>query len=389
MSNASTNTDSSNTEDGCSSNFLPSGLPLRGLPTHATQVDPDSATGDDDKGPSLVYRAFSIGGSSAALLRTAATIESIKDRDVMVESSSDPLTKLTQCLQAQKLAPPPPPIPEVHINYVDIERPLSFTHVFLQLSDSEVLAAVDSFLSTSGVSTEKRHPQSNLYRCHTIVNCSILRFDIRLVPDQACQGVNVEFKRTMGTTESFSSLYKQFKASVCIDGSGSTPRSSSPISPASTLSVDDEHDDVDVAEIARAINAMALWIERDPMEALQCVGQFYIAGNTHVIQSEAILNAICTVIATYQNLPGEYSVITSTVAISCLRQFLSSVREVHSCNDISIDHVAMIALGVAKAALSDDVMARKEAVGLLVELNPRFGTDIKSRVAHVHGFSMV
>jgi hypothetical protein len=186
----------------------------------------------------------------------------------------------------------------------------------------------------------------------------------------------------MGTTESFSSVYKQFKAAVGIDGGNPSPRSSSPLTPLSTRSVDEDFDDVDASEIAKAVSAMALWIERDPMEAMQCVGQFYIARNTHVIQSEAILSAICKVIATYQDISGDYAMIISTVAISCLRHFMSSVREVHSSNDISLEHVTMVAPGVTRAAMSDDATARREAVGLLVELNPRFGNDLKQRMAN-------
>lgn len=123
------------------STFLPSGMPLYGLPTNAAQVE-------DSDSPSLVYRAFTIGGSSAALLRTAATIESIKN-----SSSEFVIPKLVD--QKTHARPSPPLL----IRYVDTDRPLSLTHILIPLSDGEVLQSIDQFLTDMGISSEKRHPQ--------------------------------------------------------------------------------------------------------------------------------------------------------------------------------------------------------------------------------------
>ena len=352
-----------------SSSFIPSGMSLGGLPAKAGQMD-DSPTGEGDE-PSLVYRAFNVGGSSAALLRTVASVS-------LKECTPSSVNCSTISVAGNKPATPPP----VSIRYSDIERPLSFTHVLLPLADGEVLNAVNGFLSAAGISSEARPQHSNLYRCHTVVDCAIVRFDIRLVPVRDTQGVYVEFKRTLGAAESFSKLYKQFKSSAC--------SYSGPCSPASppSLAVEQEQDDVDEAEIARAVGAMALWIERDPVEALQCVGQFYMARNRHVVDSREILSAICRVIEGLQDLSDQCSVMTSSVAMACVRQFMVSAREMHSPNDLSVEQVTMAAPGVSRAAMSSDLTARREAVGLLLDLNPRFSGDIRARVAQIQGFSL-
>lgn len=207
-----------------------------------------------------------------------------------------------------------------------------------------------------------------------MVDCSVTRFDIRLVPSQAAQGVNVEFRRSGGSTECFSKIYKQFKERVGCDVS---TRSSSPISPFAHRLEGDELDDADYAEIEKALAAMALWIARDPLEALQCVGQFYIVKNRHVVESMEILYAICRIIETHQDLTDANSVLTSTVAMSCVRQFMACSCELRGCNDISLKHINIIAPGIAKAAMCGDLTARREAVSLLMELNPRFGTHIR------------
>lgn len=342
---------------------------MGGLPAKAGQVD-DSPTGEGDE-PSLVYRAFAVGGSSAALLRTVANV-SLKERSPSSVNCS------TVCVAGNKPSSPPP----VTIRYSDIERPLSFTNVLLPLADGEVLNAVNGFLSAAGISSEARPQHSNLYRCHTVVDCAVVRFDVRLVPAREAQGVYVEFKRTLGAAEAFSKLYRQFKSSA---GAESGP--ASPVSPAS-LAVEQEQDDVDEAEIARAVGAMALWVEHDPAEAMQCVGQFYMARNRHVVDSPEILSAICRVVESLQDLSDQCSVLTSSVAMACVRQFMISSHEMHSPNDLSVEHLTMVAPGVGRAAMSSDLTARREAVGLLLDLNPRLSGDIRARVAQIQGFSL-
>lgn len=127
-----------------SSHFLPSSLPRYGLPATAAEVD-DSPLDTDE--PSLVYRAFTVGSSKASLLRTAATLS--KER---VVTGVPTMTLIDR-------KPQPPAVEAVTIRYVDTERPLSFTHVLIPLADADVLKSINSFLSSSGISSEKRHPQ--------------------------------------------------------------------------------------------------------------------------------------------------------------------------------------------------------------------------------------
>lgn len=196
--------------------------------------------------------------------------------------------------------------------------------------------------------------------------------------------MNVEFRRTMGPCECFSKVYKQFKVNVGCD----SPRCASPVSP-SVLSVEgDEIDAADDEEIARAVEAMALWVDRDPVEALQCIGQFYLARNRHVTASAEILASVCRVIERSQECADEGSLLLTAVAIACVRQFIASSSSIVCSNEISIEHVSLIAPGVSKAAMCSDLTARREAVGLLLELNPRFSVDIKDRVANIQGFSV-
>lgn len=258
----------------------------------------------------------------------------------------------------------------VSIKYVDIERPVCFSHVNVLLSDAETLNTVDNFLKSFSISCDKRDSCSNIYNCKTVVDCNIVKFVIRLVPSRKNQGIDIEMKRTVGCPNVFAKVFNKFKQFV------PTMSSSACKSATRTVVKLDDHDDVDMAEINKALLALEQWIVNDPLEALQSIGQFFIELNVYVLQSARILDAICCVVEKYQDCSAD-SMLLLSLALSCLRQFITSSSIQSPQNELSVAQVKRISKAVIRCAMSADLTARREAVGLLVEMNPLLSAEIK------------
>jgi len=366
-----------------------------GLPTKSSQVEPSSSDSE------VVYRAIACGGSnSTEILRSAASVVTMKDYAMTHDNTTKAMQELHAKTESESNKPP------VVIRYVDTERPVSMSHVTLNHADDGVLSLVDDFMITNGISCEKRHPLSNLYRCHSIVDCAVIRFDVRLVPATYVKGITIEFKRTFGCAESFGKLFRQFKSCTLSYIVVDTPASENDLnfsarmslncddfhrrSQARALPYEEPHEvEINSQDLQQAISAMALWIGDDPMEALQCVGQFYLAMNVHVLRSTEILMAVCGVVENLQEYTDETSVLIMSLCMHVIRQFMKTPPGLSlEGNILTTQHMTMISQGVARAAMGTDLTARREAVNLLIDLNPRFTKDIKQRLSVVPGLAL-
>lgn len=339
-------------------------LSLGGLPSSPDQLDQDS-TGDDNS-PIIVYKAISLGDKTSC-------VTGLSEMNLKHEMNNDYYVNMKRKEPAES--------PVFSIHYVDIERPVCFSHVNVTLSDSQVLDIVNKFLTTNSISCEKRKSNSNKFHCQTVVDCSIVKFDIRLVPSRKNQGIDIELKRSVGCSEVFAKVFNSFKQFVPSEFSGSCKSARRSV-------IDfEEPENVDMLEINKALIALVQWVDYDPLEALQSIGQFCIDKNSHVLQSSQILDAICRVIEKYQECSTE-SMLLLSLAIACLRQFILSSSGLIIKNELSIEHIRRISKAIRRCASSDDLTAQHEALGLLEELNPLYAEEIKIGIIGIEPISL-
>ena len=345
--------------------------PLRGLPSRYSDV---GATADSD----VVYKAFSAPRSNTCFGAT-----------VSMGSMSDVLEKPSY--HKGKASPPKLFVGPTVKRPVDLpSMRFANTHVSIEASLSDASRIIDNFLLTHLISTSRSNSGSDcMWKCHTLVKCSPVLFDIRLVDDLG--SCVVEFRRRSGSTSpAFRDVFNCFLYHVSADPAKTLTKQVQQQMP---LSVDFNHDAsaesvVSTDDMNTAIDAMVSWLFFNPLEALQCVGGFYIAKNLAVVHSGKILRSICDIINEHSRQVSDNDCLIISLAFACLRQFLIVSEDLGgSCPELCSELVDVISSGLAKAAMSEDLTTRREAVALLFEMNPAFSSDIKRVINESQSFS--
>jgi hypothetical protein len=245
------------------------------------------------------------------------------------------------------------------------------------MSDYEVLQLIQNYLHMNSITTENRKSNSNIYYCSTIINCSIVKFDIRLVPDAApSNSIHIEFKRNIGSSDNFVRIFNKFR--YFVTGTEVTPRSKTPPRSLSPM-CDSEDLKNDVNSMNQATHALAEWIIVDSIQALECIGQFYVEQNKYVLESNEILYAICNVIKRLENCSSDH-MLELALAITCLRQYIASSKLSSAAYEVNPLLNSIISNGVTHAAMSYDLTARREAVGLMLQLNPTLEDEVRQDI---------
>lgn len=348
----------------------PSLMSLSGLPGSKEVVE--LGTSDDELHPR--YRALIMTGDMA----------------VSSTQIDDPDKMSRECSLISQKAPPKMVLisaksdePIVHVRYTSLDGPLSSTFINLLLSDIDTLQVIDNFLSSSGISCEKRNPYSNIYQCQTVINCKIVKFEIRLLPSPEIQCVRVEFRRTFGSWDCvlkvFDLLSSHLNSHVIHSSSRARGRCDL-VPPLPSYSTETDELKASPSELNEAVAALESWLEVDPAEALQFVGYSYFSLNRDMINSQSLLRAVCKVLQKYDAYSDPNSCLIQSLSMACLRQFLDSSVQLKSSNIITEDHIRLIGSSVAKAVMGDEITARREASGLLTELNPIFHDAISRHI---------
>lgn len=342
---------------------------LRGLPARMEEVSDDVS--DEDY---VVYRDFSAARGSCPIFGLG---ESIKMETVkpFSQAESTEFSKVTGNIFEASMTEKP----ATTFRYLDSAAPVAHTHVVLPIADSECMQLVELFVLRNAFHTE-HSPDTNMWKCSTIVDGSYVQFTIRVLPSKKhTEQMIVEFRRMHGDTAlAFRKVFDCFKYfstgdpayAVC---NPTYPEMLSPIP--------------DAADICKALDSLVDWLKHDPLEALQALGKLLLDKSEAVLRSAVVMTEVCRIVHSYhsRSVSDPRALIILSLAISCLRQYHVAAGEISSCAEMSAEHVHLITHGVARAAMSDCMTARREAVGLLLEMNPLFSAEIKRAIGYTEG----
>ena len=123
---------------------------------------------------------------------------------------------------------------------------------------------------------------------------------------------------------------------------------------------DDADDPPSCSAVEQALASMSEWIESNPLEALQSLGQLYDNKCRHLLQSDNLFGDVCRAVRKSSDI------VVLAVALSCLRKIVTVYSEISTPCPLSDDLLAVVTEGLSRAINGKCPTAKREA-GLTIQ----------------------